>query len=134
MVWWHEVLNTVSDSLGICRFLTVFSSPHALQYREFSRLITLATGLDFSPKELKQIGERICALEKMMLVKDELSRKHDTLPKRYFDEPIPEGPAQGAFISRNEFDHMLDDYYRLHGWGKNGVPKKNTLKRLGLKA
>ncbi len=134
MVWWHEVLNAVSDSLGICRFLTVFSSPHALQYREFSRLITLATGLDFSPKELKQIGERICALEKMMLVKDELSRKHDTLPKRYFDEPIPEGPAQGAFISRNEFDHMLDDYYRLHGWGKNGVPKKNTLKRLGLKA
>ncbi len=36
MVWWHEVLNAVSDSLGICRFLTVFSSPHALQYREFS--------------------------------------------------------------------------------------------------
>ncbi len=133
MVWWHEVLNAVSDSLGICRFLTVFSSPHALQYREFSRLITLATGLDLSPKVLKQIGERICALEKMMLVKDGLSREHDTLPKRYFDEPIPEGPARGAFISRNEFDHMLDDYYRLHGWNKNGVPKKNTLKRLGLK-
>ena len=56
-----------------------------------------------------------------------------TLPKRYFDGPIPEGPARGAFISRNEFDHMLNDYYRLHGWGKNGVPKKNTLKRLGLK-
>ncbi len=50
----------------------------------FPRLITLATGLDFSPKELKQIGERICALEKMMLVKDELSRKHDTLPETVF--------------------------------------------------
>jgi aldehyde:ferredoxin oxidoreductase len=33
MVWWHELINAVSDVLGVCRFLTVFSSPHAFQYR-----------------------------------------------------------------------------------------------------
>jgi hypothetical protein len=27
---------------------------------------------------------------------------------------------------------MLDEYYRLHGWDKNGVPKKETIRRLGL--
>jgi len=132
MVWWHEIFNAVSDSLGFCRFLTVFSSPHAPQYPQFSRLIALSTGLILTPKELKSIGERIYTLERTMLVKDGISRRDDTLPKRYFEEPIPEGPAQGEVIFRKEFNEMLDEYYRLHGWDENGVPKKETLKRLGL--
>ena len=132
MVWWHEIFNAVSDALGFCRFLTVFSSPHAPQYQQFSRLIALSTGLTLTPKELKSIGERIYTLERTMLVRDGISRKDDTLPKRYFEEPIPEGSAQGEVISRKEFDEMLDEYYRLHGWDDNGVPKKEKLRRLGL--
>jgi len=132
MVWWHEIFNAVSDALGFCRFLTVFSSPHAPQYKEFSKLIALSTGLAFPPKDLKTIGERIYTLERMMLVKDGISRQDDTLPKRYFEEPIPEGPAQGEIISPKEFDGMLDEYYRLHGWDKNGIPQTRTIKRLGL--
>jgi aldehyde:ferredoxin oxidoreductase len=132
MVWWHELFNSVCDSLGFCRFLTVFSSPHAPQYPQFSKLIALSTGLFLSPKELKQIGERIYTLERMILTKDGISRLDDTLPGRYFNEPIPEGPAQGEVISRKEFDEMLDEYYRLHGWNPNGIPLKKTLKKLGL--
>jgi len=132
MVWWHELLNAVCDSLGFCRFLTVFSSPHAPQYKEFSKLIALSTGLVFTPEELKTIGERIYTLERTMLVKDGMTRKDDTLPKRYFDEPISEGPAQGEVILRDAFDKMLDEYYRLHRWDERGVPKKENLKKLGL--
>lgn len=132
MVWWHELVNAVCDSLGFCRFLTIFSSPHAPQYKEFSKLIALSTGLTFSPKELRTIGERIYTLERMMLAKDGISRRDDTLPNRYFNEPVPEGPARGAVVLRKEFDKMLDEYYRLHGWDENGVPKRETLKRLGL--
>jgi aldehyde:ferredoxin oxidoreductase len=132
MVWWHEIFNAVCDALGFCRFLTVFSSPHAPQYRQFSKLIAFSTGLTITPKELKTIGERIYTLERIMLVKDGISRRDDTLPKRYFDEPIPEGPARGEVISRKEFDAMLDEYYRLHGWDSMGIPKRRTLKRLGL--
>ncbi|MEW6377947.1 MAG: aldehyde ferredoxin oxidoreductase family protein [Thermodesulfobacteriota bacterium] len=132
MVWWHELFNAVCDALGFCRFLTVFSSPHAPRYEQFSKLIELATGLTFTPKELRTIGERIYTLERMMLIKDGISRQDDTLPKRYFNEPIPEGPARGEVILRKEFDNMLDEYYRLHRWDKNGIPKKETLKRLGL--
>ena len=132
MVWWHENFNAVCDSLGFCRFLMVFSSPHAPQYRQFSRLLSLSTGLAFTPKELKAIGERIYTLERTMLIKAGFSRRDDTLPKRYFNEPVPEGPARGAVILRKEFEGMLDEYYRLHGWDKNGVPKRNTLKRLGI--
>lgn len=132
MVWWHERLNAVCDALGFCRFLTVFSSPHALQYGQFSRLISLSTGLTFGSKTLKNIGERIYTLERLLLNKDGFSRQEDTLPKRYFSEPIPEGPAKGEVILREEFDKMLDEYYRLHGWDKEGVPKRRTLKRLEI--
>jgi aldehyde:ferredoxin oxidoreductase len=27
---------------------------------------------------------------------------------------------------------MLDEYYRLHGWDEEGIPKKKNLKKLGL--
>ena len=132
MIWWQECLNAVCDALGYCRFASVFSSPHALQYPEFSNLISLATGIHLTPKALKNVGERIYTLERMMLVKGGLSRKDDTLPDRYFNEPVPEGPAKGEFISKEKFNEMLDEYYRLHGWTKNGIPKKQSLKRLGI--
>jgi aldehyde:ferredoxin oxidoreductase len=132
MVWWHEVFNAVVDSIGFCRFLGLFSSPHAPQYRQFSALIYLATGMRLSPKDLRTIGERTSTLERMMLVGDGLERKDDTLPPRYYDEPIPEGPARGQVVSQEGFDGMLDEYYGLHGWDDHGIPKKRTLRRLGL--
>jgi aldehyde:ferredoxin oxidoreductase len=132
MVWWHEVFNALVDSLGFCRFLSLFSSPHAPQYAQFSELIHLATGMRLSPEELSTAGERISTLERMMLAGDGLSRKDDTLPRRYFDEPVPEGPARGHVITQEGFDEMLDEYYLLHGWDENGIPKKLTLRRLGL--
>lgn len=132
MVWWHELLNAVSDSLGICRFQSVFSSPHGLGYPHFSRLLDLATGLHFTPMEIKRTGERIYTLERLMITGEGISRSEDTLPERYFEEPIPEGPSKGEVVSREEFSRMLDEYYRLHGWDEEGIPKKKTLERLGL--
>jgi aldehyde:ferredoxin oxidoreductase len=130
MIWWHELLNAVCDSLGFCRFLTVFSSPRAPQYPHFAKLIRFATGLSLTAKELRVAGERISTLERMMLVKDGISRKDDTLPTRYFTEPVADGPARGEVILQAGFDKMLDEYYRLHRWDKNGRPGKEALKRL----
>ena len=132
MIWWHELLNAVCDSIGFCRFLTVFSSPHALQYPEFSELIRLATGMTLSSEELMKAGERIYTLERQYLVKLGLSRKDDTLPTRYLDEPVPYGPSAGAFFRRDELERMLNEYYQLHGWEANGVPCAATLSRLEL--
>jgi len=71
-------------------------------------------------------------LERIMLIKDGISRRDDVLPKRYFEEPIPEGPARGEMILEQEFNKMLDEYYHLHRWDKNGIPRRKTLKWLEL--
>jgi aldehyde:ferredoxin oxidoreductase len=132
MVWWHERLNALCDALGVCRFLSVFSSPHAPQAEEFSELLYRAFGEKFSVEKLWDIGERICTIERMILIGNGLGKDDDTLPSRYFDEPIQEGPAEGQMIDRSQFNEILEEYYHLHGWDSRGIPKMSTLKRLGL--
>ncbi len=134
MVWWQELLYAVTDSIGTCKFQTVFCAVHAPKWNEFSRLIQLATGMKFSKTQLMQIGERIYTLERMFNLREGFTRKDDSLPERYFKEPTTIGLpiAKGKKIDRKKFEAMLDEYYALHGWNKNGVPTKKTLARLGL--
>jgi aldehyde:ferredoxin oxidoreductase len=134
MVWWQELLYAVTDSIGICKFQTVFCAVHAPKWEEFSKLIELATGMRFSKAQLMEIGERIYTLERMFNLREGFTRKDDNLPERYFKEPTPIGLpiAKGKKIDRKKFETMLDEYYALHGWSKNGVPTKKTLAKLGL--
>ncbi len=56
------------------------------------------------------------------------------LVDRYFDEPAPQGAPDviGSVIDREKFTKMIDEYYEHHGWDSNGVPRQETLERLGL--
>ena len=38
----------------------------------------------------------------------------------------------GWKITREDFGKLLDSYYALRGWDNNGIPTKETLKKLGL--
>lgn len=131
IVWWHELLYAVCDSLGVCRFMTIFSSPSAPQYKEFSDLIYLSSGLRISEDELKNVGERICTLERRILNLFGIDRQEDKLPPRYF-EPISDGPAKGEMIKPEWFNIMLEEYYNLHGWDRNGRPTEEKLKELEI--
>jgi len=133
-VWWQERLYAVTDSLGTCKFQTVFLAFHAPKWDEFSKLIHLATGMEISKSQLMEIGERIYTLERLFNVREGFTRKDDKLPERYFKEPTPIGLpiAKGKKIDRQLFEKMLDEYYALHEWDQNGVPKEVTLEKLGL--
>jgi aldehyde:ferredoxin oxidoreductase len=134
MIWWQERLYAVTDSLGTCKFQTVFLAVHAPNWNEFSKLTHLATGLDFSKAQLMEIGERIYTLERLFNLREGFTRKDDSLPERYFKEPTPIGlpVAKGKKIDKARFEKMLDEYYALHEWDREGVPKQETLERLGL--
>ena len=134
MIWWQERLYAVTDSLGVCKFQTVFLAVHAPNWDEYSKLIRLATGKEFSKAHLMEIGERIYTLERLFNLREGFTRKDDNLPERYFREPTPIGlpVAKGKKIDKAQFEKMLDEYYALHEWDKEGVPKKETLEKLGL--
>lgn len=132
MVHWHEIFNAMIDSVGICRFASVFSSINAIDYKDVSEILESVCHLQFADTDLKTIGERVYTIERLYLSNLGISRKDDTLPDYYFDVPVPDGPSKGAYIDRIEFQRMLDEYYDLHGWDNNGIPKIETLQRLEI--
>jgi len=136
MVTWQERLYAIVDSLGVCKFQTVFLSPNMPKFEEYAKLVQLVTGLEFTPQELMEIGERIYVMERMFNNREGLTRADDTLPERFFTEPNPAGlkAVRGKYIEKDKFEQMLDEYYDIHGWTPEGVPTPETLERLDLQA
>jgi len=133
-VWWQELLYAVTDSIGVCKFQTVFCAVHAPKWDEFSKLIYLTSGLDLKKPQLMEIGERITTIERLFNIREGFSRKDDKLPERFFKEPTLLGfpIAKGKKIDRNKFKVMLDEYYAHHKWDQNGVPTTENIQKLGL--
>lgn len=117
------------DSLGLC---TVVRGAFKFSTSPAPDTLLAVTGYDFAP-HLMTIGERISNLERMILVREGIDRRDDTLPPR-MKEPLPDGPAAGHAISDEMLDTMLDDYYAVRGWDERGRPRPETLQRLELQA
>jgi aldehyde:ferredoxin oxidoreductase len=121
MVAWHDDIYAVGDSIGICRFVTHgFNSPHLLGYEQFTNLIEAATGMKFSKDELRQAGRNVIDLERWINLELGLSKADDTLPKRYFNDPMPARVTKGHKIDRDKFTTMLEEYYEARGWDIEG--------------
>lgn len=127
----NEDLYNVVDSLILCKF------SRGVFYEgldEMAKYYTLATGIKTTTEELRQAGERINNLARVINVREgKGTREYDTLPPKIMSVPIPdEGIAKGAHVNQKEFDIGLDDYYEVRGWTKEGIPTVEKLKELGL--
>lgn len=134
VVWFYETYYPLADCLGICRIGTNTFSPNRLGFQDYADLLRVITGMEFTAKELQQMGERIYTLERLFNIREGASRKDDYPVDRYFLEPTPAGMPRnrGKKLDREKYEKMLDENYEMHGWDKEGVPKKETLKTLGL--
>jgi aldehyde:ferredoxin oxidoreductase len=125
-----EDIYSLLDSFIVCK------NAKGTFYKELSdlaKLYALVTGVEVTPEELGTAAERINTLARLINLREGLSRKDDSLPWKVMNEPIPDdGPAKGALVTQDELDLMLDDYYNVRGWTLEGVPKKETLKELGM--
>jgi len=133
LVAYHERMHAVLNSLGVCFFVSVWESFDLLNERDFADLIAAATGWDMDAVELMEVGERIHTLERLFnALHAGFDRKDDYPCERFFCEPIRSGPYKGEVLHREEFDRMLDKNYEIHGWNERGLPKLETLEKLGL--
>ncbi len=77
-----------------------------------------------SEQDLRDVGKRVIDTERLINTREGVTRKDDTLPKRYFDDPMPLGVSKGHQIDRQQFDEMLTRFYRIRGWDEDGkVPE-----------
>ncbi len=115
------------------------------------RILAAVTGEKISPAGLLKTGERIFNLQRAILLREGWGgREGDILMDFFHEEPLqgvyfsPEGLApdkdgravsrKGAVVTREEFEKMKDEYYRLRGWDEpSGLPTRASLEGLGLR-
>jgi len=137
-VFWQENCYMAVDCLGICKYHTVFLGATHPNFEDWAKVVFYNTGLELSPVQIWEIAERCNMIERLFNLREGLTRndprKGDTLSHRYFDEPCLRGApgVVGIKIDKDKFVQMLDEFYSHKGLDQNGIPKPETLKRLGL--
>ena len=102
-------------------FNSLLLLPHAEALRR-------ATGLRMFTGSFLDLGERSYNLERLYNLREGLTAKDDTLPKRLTrDLQDPSDPR-----TRVPLEKMLPVYYKARGWDKEGRPTKRKLRRLGI--
>lgn len=103
----------------------------AIQFVDFSLYVkqwSAVTGIKISSKEFLKAGDRIHVLERYMNTREGISRKDDTLPPRLLNEGRGGDPEKRTV----HLEKMLNEYYKLRGYDKNGIPTEKILKMLGI--
>jgi aldehyde:ferredoxin oxidoreductase len=123
--------TAMNDSLTQCRFASERGFGGVIN-ENYSKMINGVTGWNFTQGDIEELGERIYNLERAFNCREGVTRMDDTLPYRASQQPIPDGPSKGMHTPGDEFDGMLEEYYRLRGWDSNGIPSREKLTALGL--
>ena len=101
----------------------------------YPKFLKAATGMEMTMNDLFTIADRAFILIRAFWVREYAntwSNSMDIPPARWFNEPLKEGPFKGTTLDREEYDNMLQSYYKKRGWDNRGIPTKNTLEKLGL--
>jgi aldehyde:ferredoxin oxidoreductase len=105
------------DSLILCKFLRgVFADRVA----GLAELLKPVTGWDVSSDELLETAGRIVTLKKAYNIDQGWTPAEDTLPLRFFDEPLPEGGSAGARLDPRRLADQITAYNLLRGWTADG--------------
>ena len=139
MLKFSEDLVTIGDVLGLCKFAFYRSATFPWLYQKgvtlATRFYNACSGRNLSEKEMLAVGERTWNVEKAYNTRCGATRKDDSIPKRFFEEPLKGGgPSGGTVVDRGKFDAILDEYYDDRGYDRSsGLPKREMFERLGLK-
>jgi len=127
-----ELDSVFHDSGVICMFNT-FSVDNEVIWDFFEAV----TGWTTAQNDWYETnGLRILQLQRAMLLLGgpDIQWKpgaDDVNPPRFY-EPLPSGPYKGRAVKKRTFEEEKDEYYEAVGWDKNGLPKPEILRKLGL--
>lgn len=99
-----------------------------MDFSVYTQLWSSATGIKISSSDLLKAGDRIQVLERYMNTREGVTRKDDTLPPRMLKEGRPCDPDKLTV----PLEKMLDGYYKLRGYDKNGIPTEETLRKFSI--
>lgn len=124
MVYGLAEFNAVKFSLCICDFWATVS------YDIMADLMTDITGKEWKADDMGEVGRRVLNIARAFNQREGFNRKDDTVPKRIVNEALKSGPAAGQAIPQEAFDDMLDQYYQVMGWSKEGMMPQELIQSL----
>jgi aldehyde:ferredoxin oxidoreductase len=113
-VEWEDRL-IIFDSLILCRFYR-----DLYQWEGLATMLKAITGLDLGREGLTVIARRISDDTRRFNIREGLTPEGDKLPKRFYNEVLPE---TGKLITEEQMDRLLQDYYKVRGWDREGKPQ-----------
>ncbi|MFN2292549.1 MAG: aldehyde ferredoxin oxidoreductase family protein [Anaerolineae bacterium] len=133
--YWQGIV-AIPDLMGVCKFAYTYytESPEVALHRTLDilpGLYTAATGFELSRDELIQASVRVTNVERAHNARLGLTAKDDTLPPRFTEDPMPDGPSKGKVY--DILEPMKEAWYTVEGWNpKTGIPRRERLEELGL--
>jgi aldehyde:ferredoxin oxidoreductase len=121
-----------ADSGVFCSF-AYGGVPQELVF-DFAKAIT---GFPITIESWRRVtGPRIVTLQKALLLMGgpDVTWKpieDDDNPPRFY-EPLPNGPYAGKTTDRAKVESKMQTYFQTLGWDERGIPKRETLDKLGL--
>lgn len=116
---------SAADALDFCIFAV--APTRVLTLEQMAQMLAAVTGWRASSYEIMRFGERRLHLMRVYNLREGLTAADDTLPDRFFDDPIPSGQWAGHRLNREQFATAIRTYYRMMGWDDAGVPHYETL-------
>ncbi len=108
LVHWSERMALLTDCLTMCKniglCMDILSFPFAAE------LLRAGTGMDWDEQVVRDALDNVLEAEREFNRREGITPEDDTLPERFLNEPLEEGPTKGSVV---EIDRMLEDYRKL---------------------
>ena len=121
--------NSIFHSMLVCDFPAKWIP---LSIEDFATYLNLMTGENFTEKDLWETADRIETKIRLFNNREGLTRQDDNLPPRILKDALPEGPTKGNVVNEKDLNTLLDKYYEVRGWNKQGIPTKEKLEELNI--
>ena len=119
----------ILHSLLVCDFPANFLN---ITLDEYISMLNNVTGGRFTLEMLTKLADRVECQIRLFNCREGFSKRDDTLPLRFYQEAFQRGSPKGHILEKHHFERMLEEYYSLRGWDKEGYPKEETLDNLEI--
>ncbi len=121
IVDWMEMMHYIDDALGMCSGVSSFHLKPPYHIHNFPKFIQAGAGIEMDEAKLTKAAKRYRTLVRANNIRRGLRRKDEQPPETHWKKRFPELEAE-----------LLDSYYELKGWNKDGIPTLASLYDLEL--
>ncbi len=111
LVNYAEHMGLLSDSMTVCKNISCCMD--VMDFDLASEFYSGLLGKDITSRELWKSCSNVSQIERKFNLREGMLPEADTLPKRFLNTPIPDGPAKGTIINISK---LVKDYYKEKGW------------------